>query len=181
MKRINYYSCAILFSFFVILWFSSAVMAVEVGAQAPDFKLLSIQDKEVALSDFKGRLVLLKIGTTWCPGCKVLSHEIDKVDSLLKERDVVVLDIFIQDTNTMIEKALVGKTRSMTYHALVDDGEVHSGYSVYLIPRLLVVDAEQVVRFDSAGRDVSAEGIRAMVEEFASVQEQKPDAGNLEK
>lgn len=178
MERIKYYSCATLFSFFVILWFSTSVMALEVGARAPDFTLLSIQDEEVSLSDFNGRLVLLKIGTTWCPGCKVLSREIGKVDSLLKERGVVVLDVFVQDTKVMVEKDQVGKTRSMTYHALVDNGRVHKGYSVYLIPRLLVVDAEQIVRYDSAGRDVSADEIRAMVEDFDPGQSGKLDAGS---
>jgi hypothetical protein len=67
----------------------------------------------------------------------------------------------------MIEKYLGGAEHPMTFQALLDDGQVYKAYNVYLIPRLLVVDAEQSIRFDSVGRNVLAEDIAAMVKEFA--------------
>ena len=78
----------------------------------------------------------------------------------------MVLEVFVQDTAAMVEQYLDGAEPPMTFHALLDDGQAYRGYSVYLIPRLLVVDAEQTVRFDSAGRNVLAEDIAAMVREF---------------
>jgi hypothetical protein len=54
----------------------------------------------------------------------------------------------------------------MTFQALLDDGQVYKAYNVYLIPRLLLVDAAQSIRFDSLGRNVLAEEIAAMVKEF---------------
>ena len=143
-----------------------AAVAIEVGAPAPDFKLKSVQGQDVSLADFKGRLVLLKLATTWCPTCKELSAEIGKVGAFLKEKDVVVLEVFVQDSQAMVEKYLADKQLPMTYHALLDDGQVYEAYNVYLIPRFLVIDAEQVVRFESAGRNVVADDIKAMVGEF---------------
>jgi thiol-disulfide isomerase/thioredoxin len=142
---------------------------METGAQAPGFKLPSLQGQEVSLSDFKGRLVLLKIGTTWCPTCKMLSGEISKIGEELKEREVVVLEVFVQDSQEMIEKYLGDKEYPMTFHALLDDGQVYKDYNVYLIPRLLILDADQIIRFDSSGQSVGADQIVAMVEEFGSL------------
>lgn len=158
--------------FIALLLFISCVIpgvaaAIETGTPAPDFTLKSLQGQDVSLSDFKGRLVLLKLATTWCPTCKQLSAEIDKVGEFLKEKDVVVLDVFVQDSVEMVEKYLGDAKHPMDFHALLDDGQAYEAYSVYLIPRLLLVDADQVVRFESAGRNIFAADITAMVEEFS--------------
>lgn len=141
--------------------------AIETGTQAPDFKLKSLQGDDVSLTDFKGRLVLLKLATTWCPTCKQLSGEIEKAGEFLKDKDVVVLDVFVQDSPEMIEKYLGDSKPPMSFHALLDDGQVYDAYNVYLIPRLLLIDSQQIVRFESAGRIVLADEIISMVEEHS--------------
>ena len=97
-----------------------------------------------------------------------MSAEIEKIGPFLKERDVVVLEVFLQDSEAMVEKYLQGKQYPMAFYALLDDGQVYKDYSVYVIPRLLVVDAGQVVRFDSAGSNVLADDITALVKEFSA-------------
>jgi thiol-disulfide isomerase/thioredoxin len=142
-------------------------VALETGTQAPGFKLKSLQGKDVSLADFKGRVVLLKLATTWCPTCKQLSAEIEKAGEFLKEKNVVVLDVFVQDSPEMIEKYLGDTEPPMSFYALLDDGQVYDAYNVYLIPRLLLIDAEQIVRFESSGRIVLADDIITMVEEHS--------------
>jgi thiol-disulfide isomerase/thioredoxin len=122
--------------------------------------------EDVSLSDFKGQLVLLKLATTWCPTCKQLSAEIKKIGEFLKEQDVVVLEVFVQDSEKTIKKYLGDHQPPMTFHALLDDGQAYKAYSVYLIPRFLLIDEEQVVRFDSSGQNVMADDIRSMVLEY---------------
>ena len=158
----------------------AAAVALETGTQAPGFKLKSLQGKDVSLADFKGRLVLLKLATTWCPTCKQLSAEIEKIGEFLKEKNVVVLDVFVQDSPEMIKKYLGDAEPPMSFYALLDDGQVYDAYNVYLIPRLLLIDAGQIVRFESSGRNVLADDIAAMVEEYgpkSGVGEYGPKAG----
>lgn len=165
MKRHKRTFIALLFV--IIGLFPVAATALEVGSLAPGFTLKSVQGQDVSLADFKGRLVLLKLATTWCPTCKQLSAEIHKASQLLQEKDVVVLEVFVQDSKTMIEEYLGDAEPPMTFHALLDDGQVYDAYNVYLIPRLLVIDAGQIVRFESAGRNVLADDLKSMVEEFS--------------
>ncbi len=138
--------------------------AIGKGEPAPSFTLKDVNGQKVSLEDFKGRVVLLKIGTTWCPTCKELYTEIGKLGDYLKERNVAFIDVFVQDTPAMVEKYLGDTQHPMTFHALLDDGQAYRGYGVYLIPRLLVIDAEQVVRFDNGGSDVSSETIVKLVD-----------------
>jgi peroxiredoxin len=145
-----------------------ASFAMQTGEPAPGFTLKDMQGQDVSLVDFKGRLVLLKLATTWCPTCKQLSGEIEKIGAFLKEHDVVVLDVFLQDSEEMVENYLKGSQHPMTFHALLDDGQVYQDYSVYVIPRLLVVDADQIIRFDSAGNgSMLAEDIISLVNQFS--------------
>jgi len=163
----NFSKRVFIFSIFVIsVIFSSPACALQAGEAAPDFRLKSITGEEVSLSDFKGRLVLLKLGTTWCPTCKQLSTEISRAGDDLAASNVVFLDVFVKDSKATVEEYVAAAGYPMTFHALLDDGQVYQDYNVYLIPRLLLIDAGQVVRFDSAGRNLSAEDINAMVREY---------------
>jgi len=139
-------------------------MAVGKGELAPGFTLEDMHGQKVSLADFKGRVVLLKLATTWCPPCKVLTAEINKAGNFLKEREVAVLEVFVQDSPAMVEKFLGETSHPMTYHALLDDGQAYSAYNVYVIPRLLVIDAEQKVQFDSGSREVTSEKIIELIE-----------------
>ena len=140
--------------------------AVEVGKPAPGFTLKSVDGKTVSLADFKGKVVVLKLATTWCPSCKVLSKELAALGPFFKEQDVAVLEVFVQDTPEMVTRYFAGESFPMTHHALLDDMQVYKGYSVYLIPRLLVVDREQKVRFDNgnSANVIPAAEIRKLVE-----------------
>ena len=151
--------------FAIMVVFANPVGAIEAGEPAPDFTLKSIAGAEVSLSDFRGRLVLLKLATTWCPTCQQLSGEIARAGNDLAAGNVAFLEVFVKDSEATVARYVEGTAYPMTFHALLDDGQVYDAYNVYLIPRLLLVDADQVIRFDSAGRNVSAEDIAAMVRE----------------
>ena len=165
LKSFKLLLCVFLLALFCLA--PIAALAVATGEPAPDFKLQDMTGEDVSLSDFKGRLVLLKLATTWCPTCKQLSAEIKKIGDFLKEQDVVFLEVFVQDSEKTIKKYLGDHQPPMTFHALLDDGQAYKAYSVYLIPRFLLIDEEQVVRFDSSGRNVMADDIRSMVLEYS--------------
>ncbi|MCM2265882.1 MAG: TlpA family protein disulfide reductase [Desulfuromonadales bacterium] len=141
--------------------------AIEVGKPAPGFKLQTLDGKSVRLADFKGKVVLLKLATTWCPSCSQMSREVAAIGDFLKEKEVVFVEVFLQDSPEMISRYFEGKSFPMAHHVLVDDDmEAYRGYSIYLIPRLLVVDREQKVRYDNgaAATVLPAAEIRKLVE-----------------
>lgn len=141
--------------------------AVEVGKPAPGFTAKSLDGKSVSLADFKGKVVVLKLATTWCPSCKTMSRELANLGEFFKTHDVAVLEVFVQDTPEMVARYFEGQVLPITHHSLLDEEmEVYRDYGVYLIPRLLVIDREQKVRFDNgnSANVIPAAEIKKLVE-----------------
>jgi peroxiredoxin len=134
----------------LLLICTGTALAIEVGSTPPDFKLPTIEGKDVKLSDYQGRIILLKLATTWCPTCKQQSQEIAEAGKILAENEVVVIEVFLQDSEEMIREALAGQTFAMDHVALLDDGDARRAYAVYMIPRLLIIDRDFKVRRDGS-------------------------------
>lgn len=158
-----------------LLWLPVWAAAFEPGDQAPDFTLTDLEGQKVTLSDYQGRIVLLKLATTWCPTCKQLSGAIEDLGPYLKEKDVVFLDVFVQDSEKMIRKYLDKHDYAVEHHALLDDGQAYNAYTVYLIPRLLILDQDLRVAFDSAGESL---GKRQIKEKVAKLSQQGGQTAN---
>lgn len=124
--------------------------ALELGKAPPDFTLKTLDGKEVRLSDFKGRVIVLKLATTWCPTCQQQTGEFVQAGAFLNENNVQVIEVFLQDTREMVEEFLKGKTESVSLLPLIDDGTVHKSYNVYLIPRVLLIDPDFILRRDGS-------------------------------
>jgi peroxiredoxin len=148
--------------------------AIDKGQPAPDFTLQDLDGQAFTLSAFKGRVVLLKLATTWCPSCKQLSSEIEELGPYLKEKGVVFLDVYLQDTPAMVRKSLAGRNAVVEAHTLLDDGQAHAAYNVYVIPRLLIIDPQMQVAYDSLGQLISGPRIKALVENLLAPAAAKP-------
>jgi len=134
----------------LVLFPGQALALLDYGDVAPDFGLESLHGETIHLSDFKGRVVVLKLATTWCPTCLQQTQEINDARDFLDEHGVVVIEVFLQDTVEMVNEYLDGKPHPRNYYPVMDDGQARNAYNVYLIPRTLIVDAERKVRRDGS-------------------------------
>lgn len=148
-----------------LLLLAGGAVAVEVGAIAPDFKLPTLDGKQVSLSDYKGQILVLKLATTWCPTCKQQTQEIQSAGSFLREHNVRVVEVFLQDSEKMVHEYLKGEKHEMPFVALLDDGQALKAYNVYLIPRVLIIDQDFKVRRD--GSLLSDRELIVEIEKFA--------------
>lgn len=143
-----------IFSCFLTLSMAApALCQLPAGTTAPDFQLRNLEGKTVRLSDYKGRPVVLVIGTTWCPGCKAQMSELEKNRQFFDEQGIALIDIFIQEPVKTVKKYLRGKKLPGTFEAVIDDGQVHRAYRVYPIPRLLILDGSRRIVQDTLGLD----------------------------
>ncbi len=163
---------ALLLSFFffvLVMLMPGAAFSLGVGDTPPDFTLTSLDGEEVSLSDFKGRVIILKLATTWCPTCKQQTETFLANDRYLSEHDAVVIDVFVQDSEKMVRKYVGDREYGMTFVPLVDDGQAYRAYNVYLIPRVLVIDREFKVLRD--GGQLPSDELRSLVKEAAIEEE----------
>lgn len=72
---------------------AAATLAGE-GAEAPDFTVEMIDGSKVALSELRGKVVLLNFWATWCPPCREeLSHVQQQVIDRFAGEEFVFLPI----------------------------------------------------------------------------------------
>jgi len=113
-----------------------------VSAQAaPDFTLIDMEGKEVSLSDYKGKVILLDFWATWCGPCRKEIPSFIKLQNDYKE-DVVVLGISLDQNGP---KAVIpfAKKMGINYPVVYGNGQVVQAYGgVRSIPTTFVIDKE---------------------------------------
>ena len=107
--------------------------------KAPGFTLKDLSGKEVSLSDFGGKYVLLDFSATWCGPCNNAIPKLQELqnNALYKEKGLVVLAVYSEDGDTVREHM---KAKGAGYQVLIDsDKKVSSSYLVAKYPTFFLV------------------------------------------
>ena len=70
-----------------------ATLTSEYGETAPDFTVKGLDGKDIKLSDYKGKNVLLVFWTTWCVYCKDEIPHLNVLNSTMPESELAILAI----------------------------------------------------------------------------------------
>ncbi|MGG3452107.1 redoxin domain-containing protein [Domibacillus aminovorans] len=117
--------------------------STEEGGGTPDFKVQTMDGKEVKLSDYKGKKVFLNFWTTWCPPCK---EEMPNMQTFYRKKpaNVEILAVNIEESNERVNE--FAKEYQLTFPILLDkDGDVSKTYDVYTIPTTFVLNEEGII------------------------------------
>lgn len=136
----------------------SATGGAEIGAAAPDFTLKDLDGKEVSLSSFKGKVVVLEWVNHECPVCvrhckeKTATNVMEK----FKGKPVVWLGIdsshFCETKAESIKKW--HKEQNLPYTILLDaPGMVGKLYTAKTTPHMFVIDQKGVLAYMGAMDD----------------------------
>jgi thiol-disulfide isomerase/thioredoxin len=105
------------------------------------FKLKDLNGSEVALSDYKGKIVFLNFWTTWCPTCRIEMPSMEKLHQKFKNQDFAMVTINLQESASQVKRFF--KEYKLTFTALLDsDGEVGIRFRINAIPTTYILDKE---------------------------------------
>ena len=125
-------------------------LAVKAGDPAPDFKLMTLDGKEVTLASLKGKVVLLDFWATWCGPCKAAMPTIQKISEDYKSKDVVVLGVNTFEQKPDAAKDYLAK-KKFTYGCLLKGDELAKAYGVTGIPTLVIIGKDGKVASTEVG------------------------------
>ncbi|MBI5327603.1 MAG: TlpA family protein disulfide reductase [Deltaproteobacteria bacterium] len=133
--------------FLLLLSITDSSFAVGINEKAPDFTLPDMNNRQVSLNDFKGKVVFIDFWATWCPPCKKEMPELAKF--VEKYPDVVVLAISIDKITSHVEK-FFKKDPSMLKKLTVlldPDASVLKLYGAVAMPTSYWVDKQGNIRY----------------------------------
>jgi peroxiredoxin len=136
-----------------------------VGGPAPEIVLPDLQGKEVRLSDFRRKIVLLNFWATWCKPCKEEMPAMQASYDKLRDEGFVVLAVNeLEDTQKVAEHI---RTHGHTFPVVMDhNNRVANQYGVVGLPASFLIDRQGIVREHIFGGLLTEERIAEMVRQY---------------
>ena len=119
------------------------------GTQAPDFTLSDIRGKEVNISSFRGRKVVLVFWASWCPDCRAEVPELKALQAQANPEKVAFVSVSFDRTlealQTYVEENYLPGVQ-LYDPAGKKDSKVAAEYGVKWIPSIYLLDEEGKVQ-----------------------------------
>lgn len=110
--------------------------------------LYDLKGKEVRLSDYKGKPMIICFWTTWCPYCRREIQRLNKIYSELDLSGIELIAINVSEREAKVTRFL--KSNPVDFKILLDkDGECAFSYGIIGIPTYLLIDREGRVKLEA--------------------------------
>ena len=112
----------------------------EGGKKAADFTLKTLDGKNVKLSDYKGKVVIVDFWATWCPPCRKGVPDLVAIQKEYKD-NLVIIGISLDQQNTIKDLAPFIKNYGINYPVVIGTQQVVMDYGdIRSIPTSFVID-----------------------------------------
>lgn len=124
---------------------------LEKGQSIPDFTLKDLDGKDVRLSDYKGKLLILDFFTTRCYYCVEEMPDMVEFQKRYRDKDVVLLPVSIGESKESVQAFL--KKHNLDTPVLLDEkGELMKIFGAYATPTHSFIDKNQLFMGNSMGQ-----------------------------
>jgi thiol-disulfide isomerase/thioredoxin len=107
------------------------------------------------LEQVKGKPVVLEVFASWCGACRRSAPVLSEAFRAHSPAEVTFLAVSIDESP--VEAARAKQSWGIPYDVALDDGSVSRGYKVSLLPTVVVIGRDGVVRHTTTGVPSRAE------------------------
>jgi peroxiredoxin len=122
------------------------VKIIREGDRAPEFSLTSLDGRQVSLSSFRGKVVMVHFWATWCPPCVEEFPTLERLFRSPLGKDLVILAVSVDEGGAPAVSAFLQQNRLTLPVLLNPDQSVSRSYGTLKFPETYLVDREGVVR-----------------------------------
>lgn len=131
---------------------SHNMTAVKNAIPASDFKLQNMDEENINLSDYRGKVVLLNFWATWCPPCVREMPSMERLQQRVGADSFKVIAINqMEDPDDVF--VFTGQIElDQTFEILFDtDSKVSQAYAVSGLPTTYLIDKKGNIRYRAVG------------------------------
>lgn len=121
---------------------------------AKDFVVYDENLKEVKLSDYRGKAVVVNFWASWCPPCKSEMPSFNEISNKYKSNEVAILMVNLTDGQRETMSIAKQYIRDNNYNMkILFDNESHAAinYNISSIPRTVFIDKDGYIVEDHSG------------------------------
>ena len=116
-----------------------------IGKKAPDFTLDLFDGTNLALSDLRGKTVLLNFWASWCMPCRQEAQALENSWQKYKDKDVVFIGVNVWD-NSSNARNYMNNFGGAYPHGVDPEEEIQVDYGVGGVPETYFIDSSGLVR-----------------------------------
>lgn len=109
------------------------------GYSPPDFTLPTLDGGSIALSDLKGKVVLINFWATWCPPCREEMPSLERLYRHFKYEKFALLAVDIMEHPEKVKK--FAREYNLSFPILLDKkGDISAKYAANALPTTYIID-----------------------------------------
>ena len=122
-------------------------VGIKVGNRAPDFMLKDLSGKDVRLSDFRGKTVMINFWAVWCGPCVAELPAINAASKEWASKGVVVLEVAVKTNEQLSSVEQFINQSGYAFPVLYDSQGVATNlYGATTLPTTFFIDAEGIIK-----------------------------------
>jgi peroxiredoxin len=130
--------------------FSAAGVAdngvVKIGDEAPNFVLKDLEGFQVALDQFRGKVVLLNFWATWCGPCRIEMPAMEQLYRSFSRKDFEILAVSTDAQGIAVTRPFQ-REMGFTFPVLHDaDFRIGMRYGARTLPMTFLIDPHGIIR-----------------------------------
>ncbi|HEY5586119.1 MAG TPA: TlpA disulfide reductase family protein [Ruminiclostridium sp.] len=121
---------------------STSQTSISSNPIAPDFTLKDLEGKDVKLSDYKGKIVILNFWAVWCKYCKEEMPDLNELNKELeKDNEAVIITVDSQESPEIVKDYI--SSNNLNLKVLLDqDGSVTQTYGITGFPTTFIINRD---------------------------------------
>jgi thiol-disulfide isomerase/thioredoxin len=113
----------------------------------PELTSKNLDDKDVKLSDYKGKVVVVDAWATWCPPCRAMIPHSKKLVERMKDKPFALISISFDAKKETVTKFLKDNEMPWVHWFNGEEGPIGKDLEIQFFPTIYVVDANGVIRY----------------------------------